>query len=125
MLDNQNGVFFKENLRMNKESFSSLCSLLSCLSISETRFDALISLEKTIAIAVFALGSGLEYSKIADKFGVEKSTVSSLLMEFCKSVNEKMQENYLDKHLLTENFKEKVEGFEKMGLPQCAGAVGK
>lgn len=117
--------FFKENIRMDRENFQLLCSMLPCLKKKNTRFKKAISLEKRIAIALYALGSSSEYRTVANTFGVGTSTVPYLLIDFCTSVVTVMKDKYLNKHLLPENMDKKIEGFAKMGLPQCFGAVGK
>lgn len=119
-------MFFKENIRMDRHNFGKLCSLLECLRKADTRFKAAIPLEKRIAIALYALGSSSEYRSVANIFGVGKSTVANLVVEFCTAVVDVMQTPYLNKHMSTdeENFDEKIKGFEDMGLPQCFGAVG-
>lgn len=83
-------------------------------------------MEKRIAIALYALGSSAEYRTVANVFGVGKSTVGKLLMEFCEAVWMILQPEYLNGYPVTiDKLKECVKGFEEMGLPQCFAAIDK
>lgn len=125
MLEN-NDNFFKENFRMSGESFNILCRELQGLKKHDTNYRKSIPLRKRIAIALYALGSSAEYRSIANLFGVGKCTVGKLLKEFCQTVWRVMAPTQLSAYPLTaEKIVENVNGFQKLGFPQCFGAIGK
>lgn len=116
--------FFKENLRMHRTTFDVLCGLLPHLAKEDSALRKSIPLQKRIAIALYALGSSAEYRTIANLFGVGKSTVCEIVLEFCTVVWNVMQPNYLNYFPLSrEIVQECVSGFETMGFPQCLGAI--
>lgn len=120
-----NEEFFKENLRISRNSFAILVDKLHGLKKNDTRFRIAIPLEKRIAIAMYTLGSSSELRTISNLFGVGKTTVSNILQEFCQEVVKIMKNDFLDIYLKPERFNESLQGFESMGLPQCFGAIGK
>lgn len=118
--------FFKQNFRMDRESFRTLCSLLTSLRKEDTNCREAIPLEKRIAIAVYALGSSGEYRSIANLFGVGKSTVGKILIDFCNVVWSVLKPQYMNYFPLTkETIDDCVSGFNTLGFPQCLGAIGK
>lgn len=111
---------------MNRECFSILCQKMRGLEKQDTVLRKCIPLEKRIAIALYALGSSAEYRTIANLFGVGKSTVCEMVEEFCMEVWRLMRHDYMDSFPLTdERIEDCVKGFEKIGFPQCYGAIGK
>lgn len=85
-----------------------------------------IPLEKRVAISLYALGSSAEYRTIANMFGVGKSTVCVILLEFCAEVWRVLAPMYLNNFpLTTEKIKSLVKEFNVLGYPQCMGALGK
>lgn len=116
---------FKNNFRMSKRTFDLLCSLLSSIERKDTNFRKCIPLKKRIAIALYALGSSGEYRSIANIFGIGRTTVGEIVIEFCKSVWDVLKIDYMNTYPLNEgNIESNIRGFEKMGLPQCIGALG-
>lgn len=83
-----------------------------------------ISLEKRIGIALYALGSSAEYRTVANLFGVGRTTVGELVLEFAEAVCEFFKD-FLNVYPPTqEKVEEIVTGFESLGFPQCFGAIG-
>lgn len=118
--------FFKENFRMSRGCFQELCSLLSSLQKETTVFRKAIPLEKRIAVAVYALGSSSEYRTIANLFGIGKSTTCCILLEFCQAVWDTLQPKFLNFFpLVKDTVEDCISGFQKLGFPQCLGAIGK
>ncbi|XP_055845403.1 uncharacterized protein LOC129911591 [Episyrphus balteatus] len=116
--------FFKENFRTTRENFEILCFHLRNLKKNDTQFRKSIPLPKRIAIALYTLGSSAEYRSVANLFGVGKCTVGNILHEFCEEVWKVLHPIYLSAYPLTEDkIKENVEGFSKLGFPQCFGAI--
>ena len=117
---------FKEDFRMKPDVFKKLCILLPSLKKQETNYRDTIPLEKRIAIALYALGSSSEYRTIANLFGVGRTTVGEIVMDFCREVVNKLTDRYLSVFPLSdEKRQELVSGFAEMGFPQCIGAIGK
>lgn len=118
--------FFKQNFRLKRRDFQKLCSFLDHIKKKETNFQNSICLEKRVAIALYALGSSAEYRSIAHLFGVGKSTVCTILLEFCKEVWKVLHPVYFKYFPLSrETIEECVDGFKSIGFPQCLGALGK
>lgn len=111
---------------MSRESFEELCSLLPRLKKEDTVFRKAIPLKKRIAVAVYALGSSAEYRTVGNLFGIGKSTTCEILLEFCEAVWDVMQPQFLNFFPLTrDTVMDCVYGFERLGFPQCLGAIGK
>lgn len=110
---------------MSRSLFHKLCELLPDLRKKDTNMREAISLEKRIAIALYALGSSAEYRTIANMFGVGKATVCKILLSFCSEVWRVMAPIYLNNFPME---RQKIEGlkqeFEALGFPQCMGALG-
>lgn len=91
----------------------------------DTNYRRCIPLSKRVAIGLYALGSSAEYRTIANMFGVGRTTVGAIVLEFCELVCEKLLGKYINAYPLTEETIEaNIDGFEQMGFPQCIGAIG-
>lgn len=117
--------FFKENFRCERSVFNILVSRLPRLARKDTPFRLAIPLEKRIAVALFTLGSSSEYRSIGISFGISKTMVGSILNEFCREVVRELSNEFLPSNFMTQDkVSESVAGFEKLGFPQCFGAMG-
>ncbi|XP_037933432.1 uncharacterized protein LOC119668107 isoform X2 [Teleopsis dalmanni] len=117
-----NDRFFKETYRMSRSTFELLCKHLKS---SDMDFRKGIPLEKRVAIALYTLGSATEYRNIANKFGVKKITVDNILLDFCQKVWKILCQIYVNPFpLKRQKVGECVSGFERLGFPQCLGAIG-
>ncbi|XP_039968544.1 uncharacterized protein LOC120780317 [Bactrocera tryoni] len=109
-------AFFKNNFRMKRNSFIKLCNMLKGLEKKNTNY--------RIAIALYALGSSAEYRTIGNMFGIGKSTVCSILIDFCHEVWRCLWPLYLKKFPMNEiQLREYLNGFESLGFPQVLGAI--
>lgn len=91
----------------------------------DTRFRKAVQFEKRVAIALYALGSSAEYRTIANLFGVSKTTVCRILIDFCQEVCRQLKTLYLNIFpFLKETIENSLKEFEMNGLPQCLGAIG-
>ncbi|XP_067634019.1 uncharacterized protein [Eurosta solidaginis] len=116
--------FFKSNFRMKRSVFIELCDNLRVLEKKDTPLRKAISLHKRVAIALYALGSSAEYRTIGNMFGVGKSTVCEIVLEFCTQTWKQLSLTYMPSFPLTrEKVSELVQGFEAIGFPQCMGAI--
>ncbi|XP_017471171.1 PREDICTED: uncharacterized protein LOC108362623 [Rhagoletis zephyria] len=117
-------AFFKSNFRMKRKSFKKLCDMLKGLERKNTNYRKAITLEKRVAIALYALGSSAEYRTIANMFGIGKSTVCTILIEFCHELWRCLWPLYLNKFPMNEiQLREYLNGFESLGFPQVLGAI--
>ncbi|XP_061398396.1 uncharacterized protein LOC133334116 [Musca vetustissima] len=115
---------FKDKFGVNRKSFNKLCEFLTPMTKLDSEFRKCIPLDKRIAICLYALRHSTFYSEVGSVFGIGKSTVCILLKELIQFVVETMHEKYMPKEFLTpEVLKECVEGFEKLGVPQCCGVL--
>lgn len=117
---------FKESFRVERSVFNILVQRMPALAKKDTSFRLAIPLEKRIAVSLYTLGSSAEYRTVGRLFGISKSMVCKILHEFCNEVIIQLAPEYLPADFLSdEKVKECVEGFEKLGFPQCFGAMGK
>ena len=116
---------FKTHFCMTRNNFDILCGFLTNLIKADTNWRAAIPLKKRVAIALFSLGSFAEYRVIAELFGVAKATVCLIVLEFCDEVWEALSEIHIKKMPPTQQIiDECVTGFQRLGFPQCLGAIG-
>ncbi|XP_036340253.1 putative nuclease HARBI1 [Rhagoletis pomonella] len=109
---------------MNRKSFRKLCHMLIGMERRNTHYRKAIVLEKRVAIALYALGSSAEYRTMANMFGVGKSTVGRILIEFCHEVWKFLWPLYLKNFPMTEvKLREFINGFQSLGFPQVLGAI--
>ncbi|XP_062557829.1 putative nuclease HARBI1 [Armigeres subalbatus] len=115
---------FKNTFRVDRKTMAYLVTKLYYLRKEDTCWRWAISLEKRIAIAMYALGSSAEYRTVASLFGVGRTTVGELVLEFCDAVIHSMQdETFTSYPPTTAKIEEITSGFLKHGFPQCYGAV--
>lgn len=116
---------FKDNFRMFRKSFDKICEKVKDMKKANTQFRKAIPLEKRVAIALYALGSSAEYRSVGNLFGVGKSTVCEILLEFCREIWRVLKPEYLNFFPISQDkAKECIAGFETLGFPQCIGAIG-
>ena len=119
-----NGLFgehwWKENLRMNRETFNVLCNeLRPFIQKQVTTLRQPVSVETRVAVTVRKLATNVEYRTLS--IGV--STVGNIVVETCHAITE----NLLPKCVYIPEgsaLREVVQGFEtSWGFPQVAGAI--
>ena len=124
----RSGVFgsqwWRENLRMNEDTFNVFCSELKPYIRKETtRFRESVSVEERVAVTLWRLATNAEYRTIASLFGLGISTVGNIVLETCQAIAKFLLPRYV-KFPSPEMFKEIITGFEVLwGLPQTVGAV--
>ncbi|XP_054746738.1 uncharacterized protein LOC129251364 [Anastrepha obliqua] len=100
---------------MSRDSFAFLCNEVMSIAKTDTTYRKCIPLDKRVAIALYALASSAEHRTIGRLLGVSKGSVW---------VWDKLAPKYLPSRFPTqEKVEECVEGFEKIGFPQCLAAV--
>lgn len=111
-----------QNFRMRKSTFLELCSRLApALQRQKTRMRVPLSVEKRVAIALWKLATSVCYRDVGNQFGVGRSTAGSVVLEVCRAIQKVLMRSTVTvgNHLM-----EIIDGFQKMGFPNCAGVVG-
>ncbi|XP_049316544.1 uncharacterized protein LOC125779312 [Bactrocera dorsalis] len=119
-----NDRVFKETFRMSRATFEILCEYVKGITKQDSCYRKCIPLQKRVAVAVYTLKSSAEYETVARLFGVSKAIVSEIFLAFCQEVWQSLRPIYLTEQLTnSEKVDECVHGFEKLGFPQCLGAI--
>ena len=116
--------WWKENLRMNKTTFSILCNeLRPFIQKKTTILRDPISVEQRVAVTLWKLTTNVEYRTISNLFGIGLSTVGSIVIETCQVISNHLLQKYV--YIPKGNLlKDIIEGFSTCwGFPQAAGAV--
>ena len=78
---------FKDNFRVEHHTFLKLVQLIGpYIEKKTTALRTAISVHKRIACALYTLGTTSELRTIAHLFGVGKTTVASIVHEFCNAI---------------------------------------
>ena len=86
---------WKRNFRVSKTTFQHLCSELSgCIQRSST-VRAAIPMEKRVAIALWRLGTNVEYRTISHLFGVGVLTACVIVHDVCKAIVDVLLTKYI------------------------------
>ena len=115
---------FVQNFRMSRESLEYLCDKVRHLmGRRNTNYRMSVPVKKRVAIALWKLGTGIEYSTISHLFGVGLSTVFNCVQDFCNSVIRVL----LPIHITTPDAAKLVEiatfFHNRWRIPQCVGAI--
>ena len=79
------GKWWKENMRMSRQTFESLCGeLRPYLQREDTNFRSAVSVETRVAATIWRLATNTEYCTIAQLFGLEQSTVGEIVIDTVK-----------------------------------------
>ncbi|XP_036321347.1 uncharacterized protein LOC118735607 [Rhagoletis pomonella] len=114
---------FKENFRVNRNTFRRICEKVKDIEKVDSNMKPCIPLHKRVAVSLFALGSAAEYRTVASLFGVGRSTVGEILLDFCQAVCENLSASINSYPPNPQEIRKIVDGFERLGFPQCFGAV--
>ncbi|XP_054849635.1 uncharacterized protein LOC129339053 [Eublepharis macularius] len=107
--------------RMSRSTFGELVAALRPrLERQHTTMREAISVEKRVAVAVWFLASGSSYQVASDIFGVGRSTVAHLVVEFCLAVELELLSKTVR---LGPHVGRIMDGFLKLGMPHCIGAI--
>ena len=114
---------WKRNFRMSRSTFAYLCSKLRPKLQRAHCVRAPIPVETKVAIALWRLGTNVEYRTISHLFGVGISTVCVIVHEVCHEIVRCLLRTYI-KIPQGHEAMAIVRGFEdRWGFPQCFGAV--
>ena len=114
---------WKRNFRVSRATFRYLCNELRTKLQHESTIRETVLVEKRVAIALWRLGTNVEYRTISHLFGVGISTACNIVHEVCKATVDTLLQRYVKIPVGTDAM-DIVRGFEeKWGFPQCFGAV--
>ena len=124
IVGNYGESWWRENLRMSKETFLILCNeLRPHIERQMTRFRQPISVEARLALTIWRLGTNVEYRTIAGLFGLGRSTVGEIVVDTCDAISCHLMSKYV-KMPQDEHLREVIDGFERRwGFPQTVGAI--
>ncbi|XP_049307332.1 putative nuclease HARBI1 [Bactrocera dorsalis] len=122
-VEKMDDIRFRENFRLNKEAFHKIWEKVKKIGKSNSNMRLCIPLQKRVAIALYALGSSAEYRTVASLFGVGRTTVGEIVVDFCKAVCTNLSDCINSYSPSTEEVERKVQGFAHLGFPQCFGAI--
>ena len=114
---------WKRNFRVNRTTFRHLCSELSGKLQHASTVRAAISVETRVAIALWRLGTNVEYRTISHLFGVGISTACVIVHEVYRAIVDVLLKRYI-RIPTGPQAMDIVRGFEhQWGFPQCFGAI--
>ena len=114
---------FKGNFRISRATFTYLCSLLAPHLQRRHFIRQPLTVEQRVSIALWRLGTNIEYRTIGHLFGVGLATVFCAVRDFCEAVVEILLPHYINIPTGV-RLHEIVEDFEsRWGFPQCVGAI--
>ena len=116
---------WKKNLRMTKDDFLHLVDQLR-IDIQPDANAVRDSLppEKQVAMTLYYLKDQGSYLVTCNAFGVGKSTLSSVVKDVCKAINQRVGPNYLRLPKTNKQMSFLIDNFQKkFGLPQVFGCV--
>ena len=86
----------RENFRMSKESFVKLCDFVRpFVEKRKTSFRAPISVEKQVAVTLYYLADEGGYRKVANAFGIGRSSVSTIVRNVCYVITTELGQRYI------------------------------
>ena len=117
-------TWWRENLRMTRETYDVLCDeLRPYLQKENTCFRQSISVQARIAITLWRLATNIEYRTLAELFGVGRSTVGEIVLETCKVIAEQLLPKYIQV-ANNDRLREIVDGFSlRWGFPQTVRVI--
>ena len=116
---------WKENFRMSERSFFILCEeLLQYIQKQTTRFHKLVSVEKQVASTLYYVSSERRLRKVANAFGIVKSTASRIIRGVTKLFQNFQHTKCIQVPTTEEDVNNPVKNFYKQyGFPQRLKAI--
>ena len=114
---------WKRNCRVSRATYRHLCNELRTKVQHDSSIRETVVVEKRVGIALWRLGTNVEYRTISHLFAVGMSTACNIVHEVCKAIVDSLLEKYINIPQGNAAM-DVVRGFEeKWGFPQCFGAV--
>lgn len=90
-------INFIHNFRMSRATFNYICQHLSrTLSWQDTQLSPPISLRKQVGVGLYLLATGAGYRTLLNLLGLAKSSVCSIVHEFCKALHHVLMPQYIN-----------------------------
>ncbi|XP_064643021.1 uncharacterized protein LOC135497207 [Lineus longissimus] len=115
---------WRENLRMSRGTFEIICEQLSpYIEKQDTRLRRPVPHHERLAVTLWKLATVMEYRSLEQKFGLGRSTVSTIVHDTCRAICEILRPIYI-KFPTGERLNGIVQGYDRTwGFPQCVGAI--
>ena len=114
---------WKANFRVSREMFSHLCEELRVKLQRSSTIRRAVPVETRVAVALWRLGTNVEYRTISHLFGIGISTACNITHQVCDAIVTHLLKKYINIPQ-GNSASEIVRQFEeKWGFPQCFGAV--
>ena len=116
---------WRENFRVSKTTFNKFCNeLRPFLQKKRTSMRAPLDVKTRVAITLYYLCDEGRYRKVANAFGIGRSTVSTVIKEVTELISKKLGPKLIKFPTTTEEVEKSVNFFYKQhGFPQCLGAI--
>ena len=116
---------WKENFRMSRVTFLSLCEELKPLiERQSTRMRMPIEVDRQVALTLYYLADEGRMRKTANSFGISRPSVSITVRRVCRAICEHLGPQLIRLPTTEEEVNEKTRAFfDCFRFPQCLGAV--
>ena len=116
---------WRENFRMTRDTFMTLTEeVRPFLEKTTTVMREPISVETQLAITLYYLADEGRFRKVANSFGVGKSTVSMIVREVCQVITKYLGPTYIRLPQTVEEVEYLSSSFLKVhDFPKCIGAI--
>ena len=116
---------WKENLRMTKKTFMELCQELSpYITKQQTHLREALDVETQGGITLYYLSDEGRYRKVANAFGVSRSSVSLVIRNVTRAISKHLGAKYIKLPLTKAEVEEQASKYlQHHGFPQCIGAI--
>jgi hypothetical protein len=114
---------WKNNFRMSRGNFMELCNELRPIIERETtRMKQPLSVETQVGITLYYFSDEGRYRKVANTFGVPRSSVSKTVGSVCVAITDFLGPQYIFVPPSEKDLNELVKNFYDFhGIPQCIG----
>ncbi|XP_065061675.1 uncharacterized protein LOC135688686 [Rhopilema esculentum] len=116
---------WRENFRMSRETFTELCDeLRPYIQKQRTHLRESNDVETQVAMTLYYMSDKGRYRKVANSFGVARSTVSMVIRRVTKAISQHLGSKYIKLPVTQAEVEHHTKKFLKNhGFPQCIGAV--